>query len=101
VPVQGEGSVRLTDFLTDEIYRAWNAIGLEAIDPSMALHSGTFEVRLLNLAEDRLALMDEFLEQAPLTEEDKMKFANGNWERLTGPANTSPIDEAASKIGRA
>ena len=46
-------------FLTDEIHRAWNAIGLEAIDPSMAFHSGTLEVRLLNLAEDRLALMDE------------------------------------------
>ena len=46
-------------FLTDEIHRAWNTIGLEAIDPSMAFHSGTLEVRLLNLAEDRLALMDE------------------------------------------
>ncbi|MGO9603534.1 MAG: amidohydrolase family protein [Candidatus Binataceae bacterium] len=46
-------------FLTDEIHRAWNAIGLEAVDPSMAFHSGTFEVRLLDLAEDRLALMDE------------------------------------------
>lgn len=46
-------------FLTDEIHRAWTAIGLEAVDPSMAFHSGTFEVRLLDLAEDRLALMDE------------------------------------------
>jgi predicted TIM-barrel fold metal-dependent hydrolase len=46
-------------FLTDEIHRAWDAIGLEAVDPSMAFHSGTFEVRLLDLAEDRLALMDE------------------------------------------
>jgi len=46
-------------FLTDEIHRAWNAIGLEAVDPSMAFHAGTFEVRLLNLAEDRLAVMDE------------------------------------------
>jgi len=46
-------------FLTDEIHRAWNAIGLEAIDPSMAFHSGAFERRLLDLAEDRLALMDE------------------------------------------
>jgi predicted TIM-barrel fold metal-dependent hydrolase len=46
-------------FLTDVIHRAWNAIGLEAVDPSMAFHSGTFEVRLLDLAEDRLALMDE------------------------------------------
>ncbi len=39
-------------FLMDEIYRAWNAIGLEAIDPSMAFRSGTLEVRLLDLAED-------------------------------------------------
>jgi predicted TIM-barrel fold metal-dependent hydrolase len=46
-------------FLTDEIHRAWNAIGLDAIDPSMAFHSGTIEGRLLDLAEDRLALMDE------------------------------------------
>lgn len=46
-------------FLTDEIHQAWNAIGLEAIDPSMAFHSGTFEARLLDLAKDRLALMDE------------------------------------------
>jgi len=37
-------------FLTDEIHRAWNAIGLEAVDPSMAFHSGTFEVRLLDVA---------------------------------------------------
>ena len=46
-------------FLTDEIHGAWNAIGLEAIDPSMAFHSGPFEARLLDLAKDRLALMDE------------------------------------------
>jgi len=46
-------------FLTDETHRAWNAIGLEAVDPSMAFHSGAFEIRLLDLAEDRLALMDE------------------------------------------
>lgn len=46
-------------FLTDEIREAWNAISLEATDPSMAFHSGSFEVRLLDLAEARLALMDE------------------------------------------
>jgi len=46
-------------FLTAEIHRAWNAIGLDAVDPSMAFHSGTIEGRLLDLAEDRLALMDE------------------------------------------
>ncbi|MDN7439392.1 amidohydrolase family protein [Burkholderia cepacia] len=46
-------------FLTAEIRQAWDAIGLEATDPSMAFHSGAIERRLLDLAEDRLALMDE------------------------------------------
>ena len=46
-------------FLTDEIRRAWSAMGLEAADPSVAFHSGVFENRLLELAENRLALMDE------------------------------------------
>ncbi len=46
-------------FLTAEIRDAWHAIGLDAIDPSVAFHSGTIEARLLNLAEDRLVLMDE------------------------------------------
>jgi predicted TIM-barrel fold metal-dependent hydrolase len=46
-------------FLTAEIRDSWNAIGLDATDPSVAFHSGKIEQRLLNLAEDRLALMDE------------------------------------------
>ncbi|MDR3437236.1 amidohydrolase family protein [Telmatospirillum sp.] len=46
-------------FLTAEIGEAWNAIGLDAVDPSVAFHSGPIEGRLLDLAEDRLALMDE------------------------------------------
>jgi predicted TIM-barrel fold metal-dependent hydrolase len=46
-------------FLTAEIHDAWHAIGLGAVDPSVAFHSGTIEARLLDLAEDRLALMDE------------------------------------------
>ena len=46
-------------FLTAEIREAWNAIGLDAVDPSVAFHSGQIEGRLLDLAEDRLALMDE------------------------------------------
>jgi predicted TIM-barrel fold metal-dependent hydrolase len=46
-------------FLTAEIREAWNAIGLDAVDPSVAFHSGTIEGRLLDLAEERLALMDE------------------------------------------
>ena len=46
-------------FLTAEIRQAWEAIGLDAVDPSVAFHSGAIESRLLDLAEDRLALMDE------------------------------------------
>lgn len=46
-------------FLTAEIRDGWHAIGLDAVDPSVAFHSGTIEARLLDLAEDRLALMDE------------------------------------------
>lgn len=46
-------------FLTAEIRDAWHAIGLDAADPSVAFHSGPIERRLLDLAEDRLALMDE------------------------------------------
>jgi len=42
-----------------------------------------------------------FLEQAPLTEQDKLKFANGNWERLTGQVTASAINEAASNVERA
>ena len=42
-------------FLTAEIREAWNAIGLDAVDPSVAFHSGPIEGRLLDLAEDRLA----------------------------------------------
>jgi predicted TIM-barrel fold metal-dependent hydrolase len=46
-------------FLTPEICAAWDAIGLDAVDPSVAFHSGAIEARLLDLAGDRLALMDE------------------------------------------
>lgn len=46
-------------FLTDEVRQAWNAIGLEASDPSIAFHSGAIEHRLFDLADERLALMDE------------------------------------------
>jgi predicted TIM-barrel fold metal-dependent hydrolase len=46
-------------FLTAEIRQAWNAIGLNSVDPSVAFHSGLIEGRLLNIAEERLALMDE------------------------------------------
>jgi predicted TIM-barrel fold metal-dependent hydrolase len=46
-------------FLTAEVRDAWRRIGLEAADPSVAIHSGEIENRLLDLAEERLALMDE------------------------------------------
>jgi predicted TIM-barrel fold metal-dependent hydrolase len=46
-------------FLTSEVRDAWRAIGLEATDPSVAFHAGAIEARLLDLAKDRLALMDE------------------------------------------
>jgi predicted TIM-barrel fold metal-dependent hydrolase len=46
-------------FLTAEVRDAWHAAGLEATDPSVAFHSGAIEGRLLDLAQDRLALMDE------------------------------------------
>lgn len=46
-------------FLTAEVRHAWESIGLDAVDPSVAFHSGVIERRLLDLAEDRRALMDE------------------------------------------
>ncbi len=46
-------------FLTADIREAWDAIGLDATDPSVAFHAGAMAARLLDLAEDRLALMDE------------------------------------------
>jgi predicted TIM-barrel fold metal-dependent hydrolase len=46
-------------FLTAEVREAWNAIRLEAPDPSVAFHSGAIERRLIDLAGERLALMDE------------------------------------------
>jgi predicted TIM-barrel fold metal-dependent hydrolase len=46
-------------FLTAEVRDAWNAIALDAVDPSVAFHSGPIESRLLDLADERLALMDE------------------------------------------
>lgn len=46
-------------FLTSEVLDTWNAMNLGASDPSAALHSGEVETRLLDLAGQRLALMDE------------------------------------------
>jgi hypothetical protein len=46
-------------YLTADVRNAWEAVGLAATDPSVAVHSGEIERRLLDLANDRLALMDE------------------------------------------
>ncbi len=46
-------------YLTARVRDAWDAIGLAATDPSVAFHSGEVERRLLDLAGERIALMDE------------------------------------------
>ncbi|WP_239479049.1 amidohydrolase family protein [Lichenicola cladoniae] len=46
-------------YLTADVRDAWDAIGLAATDPSVTLHSGEIERRLLDLAGERVALMDE------------------------------------------
>ena len=46
-------------FLTAEVRDGWQQLGLDATDPSVAYHAGPIESRLLDLAEQRLALMDE------------------------------------------
>lgn len=46
-------------FLTAEVRAAWEGIGLGARDPSAAAHGGAIERRLIDLADERVALMDE------------------------------------------
>jgi predicted TIM-barrel fold metal-dependent hydrolase len=46
-------------YLTAEVRQAWDAIGLEAADPMVAAHNGDIERRLIDLADERLSLMDE------------------------------------------
>jgi len=46
-------------YLTTGVRDAWEAIGLAATDPSVAVHSGEIERCLLDLSDERLALMDE------------------------------------------
>ncbi|SHG93847.1 hypothetical protein SAMN02745157_0028 [Kaistia soli DSM 19436] len=46
-------------FLTEDIQDAWQAIALEATDPSVAFHANAVGRRLLDLSDERLALMDE------------------------------------------
>jgi uncharacterized protein len=46
-------------YLTADVRDAWEAIGLATTDPSAAVHTGEIERRLLDLSDERLALMDE------------------------------------------
>ncbi len=46
-------------FITNEVRKAWQSVALELSDLSIALHSGVTEQRLLDLADNRLGLMDE------------------------------------------
>ena len=46
-------------YLTEPVRDAWTAMGLEAMDPCVGIHSGAIERRLLDLADERLSLMDE------------------------------------------
>ncbi len=46
-------------YLSAGVRDAWQAVGLGEADPSVAVHSGEIERRLLDLADDRLTLMDE------------------------------------------
>ena len=46
-------------YLTADVRDAWDAIGLAATDPCVAVHTGALERRLIDLADERLALMDE------------------------------------------
>lgn len=46
-------------FLTAETQRAWQQAGLDLIDPGVRSHSADIDRRLLELADERIALMDE------------------------------------------
>lgn len=46
-------------YLTAGVRDAWNEIGLAAAEPSVILHSVAVERRLIDIARERLALMDE------------------------------------------
>ncbi len=46
-------------FVTPEVEAAWHAIGLDAMDPSVGYHQGAIGRRLADIADERLALMDE------------------------------------------
>ena len=46
-------------FLTEEVLHAWFESGIAASDPSVVHNAGKTGERLLDLAQKRLALMDE------------------------------------------
>ncbi|WP_337024745.1 MULTISPECIES: amidohydrolase family protein [unclassified Pantoea] len=46
-------------YMTTEIQLAWEAMNLAASDPSVAIHAGELQRRLLDLSDERLGLMDE------------------------------------------
>lgn len=46
-------------FLTPEVAQGWQDMGLAAQDPSVAFHGGPIGGRLMDLADERIALMDE------------------------------------------
>lgn len=64
-PVEGDTGSHLKligieeHYLTTGVRDAWEAIGLAVTDPSVAVHSGEVERRLVDLSDERLALMDE------------------------------------------
>ncbi|WP_292072000.1 amidohydrolase family protein [Brevundimonas sp. UBA7534] len=46
-------------FLTEAVQQAWHEIALDAADPRVGYHSGAIKSRLIDLATERLELMDE------------------------------------------
>ena len=74
---------------TAEVRGAWDAIGLAATDPSVALHSGEIERHLRDMADERLRLMDE-------TGLDVSSHRNV-WRSAL---KTSPLGRIVSRVGR-
>lgn len=46
-------------FLTPDVRKLWEELGLDRSDPGVAVHSGNVERRLLDFGRERLELMDE------------------------------------------
>lgn len=82
-------------FLTVELRQAWAAIGLDAVDPSVAFHSGAIEGRLRDLAEGRLALR-----QGGDADRPDLGFPQGRARGLAEGSEPNPIGEPATSKGR-